>query len=131
VGNISTPDARTLSIQPWDASLVPAIEKAILQANIGITPQNDGKIIRLNIPALTEERRKELVKQAKHQAETCRISIRTVRKESNEKAKKLKTDGLPEDSYKNLETTIQNATNDFSAKIDKHLEVKEKEIMTV
>jgi ribosome recycling factor len=131
VGNISTPDARTLSIQPWDASLVPAIEKAILQANIGITPQNDGKIIRLNIPALTEERRKELVKQAKHQAETCRISIRTVRKDANEKAKKLQKDGLPEDSFKKCETDIQNITNDFSTKIDKHLEVKEKEIMTV
>jgi ribosome recycling factor len=131
VGNISTPDARTLSIQPWDGSLLPAVEKAILQANIGITPQNDGKIIRLNIPALTEERRKELVKQAKHQAENCRISIRTVRKEANEKAKKLQKDGLPEDSFKNCETTIQNITNEFSARIDKHLEVKEKEIMTV
>lgn len=131
VGNVSTPDARTISIQPWDASLVPAIEKAILQANIGITPQNDGKIIRLNIPALTEERRKELVKQAKHQAENCRISIRTVRKDANEKAKKLKTDGLPEDSFKNAETSIQNITNDYSTKVEKHLEIKEKEIMTV
>ncbi len=130
-GNISTPDARTISIQPWDASLLPSIEKAILQANIGITPQNDGKIIRLNIPALTEERRKDLVKQAKTQAENCRISIRTVRKEANEKAKKLKTDGLPEDSYKKCETDIQNITNDYSTKIDKHLELKEKEIMTV
>ena len=131
VGNISTPDARTLSIQPWDATLVPAIEKAILQANIGITPQNDGKIIRLNIPALTEERRKDLVKQAKHQAEACRIAIRTVRKDANEKVKKLQKDGLPEDSVKQCETDIQNITNDFSAKIEKHLEVKEKEIMTV
>lgn len=131
VGNISTPDARTLSIQPWDATLVPAIEKAIMQANIGITPQNDGKIIRLNIPALTEERRKDLVKQARHQAEACRISLRTVRKDANEKAKKLKADGLPEDSYKKCETDIQNITNDYSAKIEKHLELKEKEIMTV
>src|SRR5260221_4536542 len=131
VGNISTPDARTLSIQPWDASLLPEVEKAILKANIGITPQNDGKIIRLNIPALTEERRKDLVKQAKQQAENCRIFIRTVRKEANEKAKKLKNDGLPEDAYKQCETDIQNITNDFSSKIEKHLEVKEKEIMTV
>jgi ribosome recycling factor len=131
VGNISTPDARTISIQPWDASLLPAVEKAILQANIGITPQNDGKIIRLNIPALTEERRKDLVKQARQQAEACRISLRTVRKEANEKAKKLQKDGLPEDSAKKCEADIQNITNDFSGKVDKHLEVKEKEIMTV
>ena len=131
VGNVSTPDARTLSIQPWDTSLVPAIEKAIMAANIGITPQNDGKVIRLNIPALTEERRKELVKQAKHQAENCRISIRTVRKDANEKAKKLQKDGLPEDAAKKCEADIQNITNDFSAKIEKHLELKEKEIMTV
>ncbi len=131
VGNISTPDARTISIQPWDPSLLAAIEKAILQANIGITPQSDGKIIRLNIPALTEERRKELVKQSKHQAEACRIAIRTVRKDANEKAKKLKSDGLPEDSYKNCETDIQKITDDYAGKIEKHLEVKEKEIMTV
>jgi ribosome recycling factor len=131
VGNISTPDARTLSIQPWDASLLQPIEKAILAANIGLTPQNDGKIIRLNIPPLTEERRKELVKQTKHEAENCRISLRTVRKEANEKVKKMQKDGLPEDSAKNAETSVQNLTNDFSAKIEKHLEVKEKEIMTV
>lgn len=131
VGNISTPDARTLSIQPWDASLLPEVEKAILKANIGITPQNDGKIIRLNIPSMTEERRKDLVKSAKAEAEKCRISIRTIRKDSNEKVKKLQKDGLPEDSAKNAETSVQNLTNDFSAKIEKHLEVKEKEIMTV
>lgn len=131
VGNISTPDARSIAIQPWDASLLQPIEKAILAANIGLTPQNDGKIIRLNIPPLTEERRKELVKQTKHEAENCRISIRTVRKDANEKVKKLQKDGLPEDSAKNAETSVQNLTNDFSAKIEKHLEVKEKEIMTV
>lgn len=131
VGNISTPDARSITIQPWDASLLPEVEKAILKANIGITPQNDGKIIRLNIPSMTEERRKELVKQAKQEAEKCRISIRTIRKEENEKVKKLQKDGLPEDSVKSAETSVQNITNDFSAKIEKHLEVKEKEIMTV
>ena len=131
VGNISTPDARTISIQPWDASLLPEIEKAILKANIGITPQNDGKIVRLNIPQMTEERRKELVKNAKAEAEKCRISIRTIRKDCNEKIKKLQKDGLPEDSAKNAEQSVQNITNDFSAKVDKHLDVKEKEIMTV
>jgi len=131
VGNISTPDARSITIQPWDGALLPEIEKAILKANIGITPQNDGKIIRLNIPSMTEERRKDLVKQAKHEAENCRISIRTLRREANEKVKKLQKDGLPEDSVKNTETSVQNMTNDFSAKVEKHLEVKEKEIMTV
>jgi ribosome recycling factor len=131
VGNISTPDARTISIQPWDAGLLPEVEKAILKANVGITPQNDGKIVRLNVPSLTEERRRDLVKQAKVQAENCRISLRTVRKEANEKAKKLQKDGLPEDLFKRCEADIQHITNDFTTKIDKHLDVKEKEIMTV
>lgn len=131
VGNISTPDARSITIQPWDASVLPEIEKAILKANIGITPQNDGKIIRLNIPSMTEERRKDLVKNTKNEAEKCRVSIRTIRKDSNEKVKKFQKDGLPEDSAKNAEQSVQNITNDFSAKIEKHLEVKEKEIMTV
>ncbi len=131
VGNISTPDARTITIQPWDASVLAEIEKAILKANIGVTPQNDGKIIRLNIPPMTEERRKELVKHAKNEAEKCRISLRTIRKDANEKVKKFLKDGLPEDAAKTGETDIQNITNDFSAKVEKHLEVKEKEIMTV
>jgi ribosome recycling factor len=100
-------------------------------ANIGLTPQNDGKIIRLNIPPLTEERRKELVKQTKNEAEECRISLRTTRREANEKVKKMLKDGLPEDAAKNAETSIQNILNEYSAKVDKHIEVKEKEIMTV
>lgn len=131
VGNISTPDARSLTIQPWDATVLPEIEKAILKANIGITPQNDGKIIRLNVPAMTEERRKDLVKNTKNEAEKCRISLRTIRKDANEKVKKFLKDGLTEDAAKKAETDIQNMTNDFSAKVEKHLEVKEKEIMTV
>jgi len=131
LGNISTPDARSITIQPWDASVLHAIEKAILQANIGLTPQNDGKIIRLNIPPLTEERRKELVKQTKNEAEECRISLRTTRRDANEKVKRMLKDGLPEDAAKNAETSIQNILNDYSAKVDKHIEIKEKEIMTV
>lgn len=131
LGNISTPDARSITIQPWDASVLHAIEKAILQANIGLTPQNDGKIIRLNIPPLTEERRKELVKQTKNEAEECRISLRTTRRDANEKVKKMLKEGLPEDAAKNAETSIQNILNDYSAKVDKHIEIKEKEIMTV
>lgn len=131
VGNISTPDARSITIQPWDNSIMAEIEKAILKANIGITPQNDGKLIRLNIPAMTEERRKDLVKQTKGEAEKCRISLRTIRKDANEKVKKLLKDGLTEDAAKAAEADIQNLTNDYSAKVEKHLEVKEKEIMTV
>ncbi len=131
VGNISTPDARTISIQPWDPSILQPIEKAILAANIGLTPQNDGKIIRLNIPPLTEERRKELVKQTKHEAENCRISLRNFRRDSLEKIKKFQKDGLAEDVAKNTESTVQNIINEYNSKVDKHLELKEKEIMTV
>lgn len=131
LANITIPDARTIMIQPWDGSTLQPIEKAILMANIGLTPQNDGKIIRLNVPPLTEERRKELVKQTKHEAEECRISLRNNRREANEKIKKMQKDGLPEDNAKNAENTIQSILNDFSAKVDKHLEIKEKEIMTV
>lgn len=131
LANISTPDAKTITIQPWDGSVLQPIEKAILMANIGLNPQNDGKIIRLNVPALTEERRKDLVKQSKHEAENCRVSLRTVRRDANEKVKKMQKDGLPEDTAKKAEADIQNLTNDFTAKIEKHLEVKEKEIMTV
>ncbi|MFN8308564.1 MAG: ribosome recycling factor [Chitinophagales bacterium] len=131
LANISTPDGRTITIQPWDASVLQPIEKAILMANIGLTPQNDGKIIRLNIPPLTEERRKDLVKQSKAEAENCRVSLRNHRRDANERVKKMQKDGLPEDSAKGAETSIQNILNDFSAKVEKHLEVKEKEIMTV
>lgn len=131
MANISTPDAKTITIQPWDASILQAVEKAILMANIGLTPQNDGKIIRLNIPPMTEDRRKDLVKQSKAEAELARVSIRTIRRDANEKIKKLHKDGLPEDTVKKGETDVQNMTNDYTGKIEKHLEVKEKEIMTV
>lgn len=131
MANISTPDAKTITIQPWDASILQSIEKAILGANIGLTPQNDGKIIRLNIPPLTEERRKDLVKQAKAEAEVARVSLRNIRRDSNEKIKKLLKDGLAEDAAKKGEADVQNITNDYTAKVEKYLEVKEKEIMTV
>jgi ribosome recycling factor len=131
LANVSTPDARSLTIQPWDASLLQPIERAILMANIGLTPQNDGKIIRLNIPPLTEERRKELVKQTKTEAEHCRISLRNARRDANEKVKKMLKDGLAEDEAKETEEEIQNTLNTFTANVEKHLEIKEKEIMTV
>ncbi len=131
MANISTPDAKTITIQPWDPSILQGIERAIMMANIGLTPQNDGKIIRLNIPPLTEERRKDLVKQTKAEAEVARVSIRNIRRDANEKIKKLLKDGLPEDAAKKGEADVQNITNDFTGKVEKHLEVKEKEIMTV
>ncbi len=131
LANITTPDVRTITIQPWDASLLQPIERGIMMANIGLTPQSDGKIIRLNIPPMTEERRKELVKQTKVEAEHCRVSLRTARRDGNEVIKKMVKDGLAEDSGKQAEEQIQSLVNDFSSKVDKHLEIKEKEIMTV
>ena len=131
LANVSTPDVRTITIQPWDASLLQQIERGIMMANIGLTPQNDGKTIRLNIPPMTEERRKELVKQTKVEAEHCRVSLRTARRDGNELIKKMVKDGLAEDSGKQAEDDIQTLVNDYSTKVDKHIEVKEKEIMTV
>jgi ribosome recycling factor len=131
LANITTPDVRTISIQPWDGSLMQPIERAIMMANIGLTPQSDGKIIRLNIPPMTEERRKELVKQTKVEAEHCRVSLRTARRDGNEAIKKMVKDGLAEDNGKQAEEEIQTLVNDYSTKVDKHIEVKEKEIMTV
>jgi ribosome recycling factor len=131
VSNISTPDGRTIAIQPWDKSMIELIEKAILAANIGLTPANNGETIRLNIPPLTEERRKNLVKQIKTMGENTRISIRNARREANEAFKHLKKDGLEEDMEKEAELKVQHYTDDSIAKVDKLLEIKEKEIMTV
>jgi ribosome recycling factor len=131
VSNISTPDGRTIAIQPWDKSMIEIIEKAILAANIGLTPANNGETIRLNIPPLTEERRKNLVKQIKTMGENTRISIRNARREANEAFKHLKKDGLEEDLEKEAEIKVQQYTDDSIAKVDKLLEIKEKEIMTV
>ena len=129
--NINTPDARTIVIQPWDKSVLGSIEKAILTANLGFTPINNGEIIRINIPPLTEERRKELVKKTKVEAENTKISIRNVRRSSNEKAKKLEKKGVPEDEVKVLEKNIQEITDSFIEKIDKIFAEKEKEILTI
>jgi ribosome recycling factor len=131
VGTINTPDARTLVIQPWEKNMLQPIEKAILASNIGLTPQNDGTIIRINIPPLTEERRKDLVKQAKAYAEHAKVAVRTVRKDANDEVKKLQKNGLPEDVAKDAESKIQQITDQFITKIDEHLAKKEKEIMTV
>lgn len=130
-GTINTPDARTLVIQPWEKNMLQPIEKAILASNIGLTPQNDGALIRINIPPLTEERRKDLAKQAKSHAEHAKVGVRTVRKEANDEVKKLQKNGLPEDLAKDAETKIQQITDQYITKIDEHLAKKEKEIMTV
>ncbi len=129
--NISTPDARQIIVQPWDKSVLPLIEKAIMAANLGFNPKNEGEILRIVVPALTEERRRELVKRAKTEAENAKISIRNIRRNANETAKKLKKEGVPEDEVDKLETDIQKITDDYSEKVDKILEIKEKDIMTV
>jgi ribosome recycling factor len=129
--NISTPDARQIIVQPWDKSVLGLSEKAIMAANLGFNPKNEGEILRIVVPALTEERRRELVKRAKTEAENAKISIRNIRRNANETAKKLKKEGVPEDEVDKLETDIQKITDDYSEKVDKVLEIKEKDIMTV
>lgn len=131
VANVNTPDARTIVIQPWEKSMLTPIEKAIQVANLGFNPQNDGVIIRITVPPLTEERRKDLVKKTKAEGENGRITIRNLRRDANEHVKKEVKKGLPEDVLKDAETKIQNLTDSFISKVDKHLEFKEKEIMTV
>jgi ribosome recycling factor len=131
VANINTPDAHQIVIQPWERNMLSVIEKAILAANIGLTPQNNGEFIRLVVPTPTEERRKELVKKAKQEAEQTKVSIRNIRRNANDEAKKLKDEGVEEDAVKKLEADIQKATDEAIAKVDKIMEAKEKEIMTV
>lgn len=131
VANISTPDARTLMVKPFEKNTLQDIEKAIQAANIGLNPQNDGEVIRMNIPMLTEERRKELVKKVKLIGEQSKVSIRSVRREANENIKALEKEGVSEDMVKDGEAKIQEITNEYTAKVDKHLAAKEAEIMTV
>lgn len=129
--SVNTQDARTLIIQPWEKSMLTPIEKAIQMANLGLNPQNDGVIIRIMVPALTEERRKELSKAAKSLGEDAKVGVRNARKEAMENIKKMLKDGLPEDAAKDAEAKIQTLTDSHVVKIDKHIEQKEKEIMTV
>src|ERR1044072_5022591 len=131
VGNIAVADARTLTIQPWEKNMLQPIERAIIAANIGINPQNDGNMIRLFLPPLTEERRKELVKRCNGEGEHAKIAIRNIRRDAMEQVKKLQKNGLSEDVCKDAEKTIQDTTDRFIALVDKHLAAKEKEIMTV
>jgi ribosome recycling factor len=131
VANISTPDARTVAIQPWEKKLIPVIEKAILNANLGFNPDNNGELIRINVPVLTEERRRMLVKQAQQEGEQAKVSIRTVRKDSNEQLKKLQKEGLSEDLEKDAEAQVQRLTNEFGNTIENLVKIKEKDIMTI
>ncbi len=131
VSNINTPEPRQIIVQPWDKNMLVPIDKAILAANLGFNPQNNGEVLRIIVPALTEERRKELVKKAKEEAENAKISIRNTRKAANYTAKNLKNQGISEDEIKNLEDDIQQLTNDFTKKVDEIIEAKEKDIMKV
>ena len=131
VGNISVPEARIIQIQPWEKKMIPVIEKAILVANIGLTPSNNGEHIRLNIPPLTEERRKELVKQIKAETETARVSLRGIRRDLVDAFKKAQKDGMPEDAAKDGEESAQKLTDKYAKKVDDLFSAKEKEIMTV
>jgi len=131
VSNVSVMDARTLSIQPWEKNMLQPIERAIIAANIGINPQNDGNIIRLFLPPLTEERRKELVKKCHGEGEHSKVAIRNIRRDAIEHIKKLQKNGLSEDATKDAEADIQGLTDKFITAVDKHLASKEKEIMSV
>lgn len=131
VGNISVADARTLTIQPWEKNMLQPIERAIIAANIGLNPQNDGNMIRLFLPPLTEERRKELVKRAQNEGEQSKVAIRSIRREAMEQIKKLQKNGMSEDVTKDAEASVQELTDRFISMVDKHLAIKEREIMTV
>ena len=131
VSNISVMDARTLSIQPWEKNMLQPIEKAIIAANIGIHPQNDGNIIRLFLPPLTEERRKDLVKKCHGEGEHSKVAIRNIRRDAIEHIKKLQKNGLSEDATKDAEANVQGLTDKFISTVDNHLSLKEKEIMVV
>jgi ribosome recycling factor len=131
VGNVSVMDARTLTIQPWEKNMLQPIERAIINANLGVTPQNDGNIIRLFLPPLTEERRREFVKRANGEGEQSRVAVRSIRRDAIEQIKKLQKDGLSEDEAKDAEKSMQEMTDKYIALVEKHLAAKEKDIMSV
>jgi len=131
VANVTAADSRTLSIQPWEKSMLAPIEKGIFEANLGLTPMNDGEFVRINIPPLTEERRKQMAKMVKATGEDCKVSLRSSRKDGMDGIKSAVKDGYSEDSGKRKEEDIQNMINAFSKKVDELCATKEKEIMTV
>jgi ribosome recycling factor len=131
VANISTPDAKTLSVQPWEKAMLEPCANAILYANLGLNPQNNGEMLIISIPILTEQRRMDLCKVARHEGEEAKIGVRNARHQALDQIKQLQKDGLSEDDARGAEKEIQDLTNTFSANIDKHVEEKEKDIMTV
>lgn len=131
VANISTMDAKTLVIQPWEKSIISDIEKAIFEANLGLTPRNDGEVIHINIPPLTEDRRKDYVKQAKAMGEDAKISLRNARHKAMEAIKKAKADGLPEDYAKRQEEDVDKTIKEFNGKVDAIVAAKEEQVMSV
>jgi len=131
MSNINTPDAKSIVIQPWDRTTLHAIEKAIINANLGFTPSNNGEVLRINLPPLTEERRRELVKKARAEGEAAKVALRNIRRHANEAAKKLEKDGIAEDEIKDLVEEIQNLTDNYITKVDKIFDHKEKDIMQV
>lgn len=131
VSNIGTPDPKTIAIQPWEKNMIEPIEKAIMAANLGLQPINNGELIRINIPALTEERRKSLGKQVSTEGENAKVSVRSARRDANDEFKKLGKEGMSEDDVKEGEETIQELTNKYSKKIDELVEAKQEDIMKV
>jgi len=131
VANITVADARTLTIQPWERNMLQAIERSIIAANLGVTPQNDGMIIRIFLPPLTEERRREIVKRVQGEGEHSKVAIRTIRRDAIEQVKKMQKNGLSEDTAADAEKEIQDLTNKFIALVEKTLAAKEKEVMSV
>lgn len=131
VATITTPDAKTIAVQPWEKGLIGTIEKALMNSEVGITPMNNGEVIRLSIPPLTEERRKHLAKQVRSEGEDAKISVRNARREANEILKKMLKEGLPEDVEKDAEASVQKIHDKYIKKVDDMLAAKEKEIMTV
>lgn len=131
VANVSTLDARTLTVNPWEKASLEPIERAIINSNLGLNPQNNGEMVIINIPQLTEERRKDLVRQAKAEAEDAKVSIRNARKDANDEVKNLEKEGLSEDRTKDVEGEVQDLTNKYSSRVDAILSAKEEDIMKV
>ncbi len=131
VANVGTTDAHTIVIQPWEKSMIEVIEKEILKANLGFNPANNGELIHIKVPVITEERRRDLVKIVKSEGENCKISIRNARRDAIDAFKKMKDDGLSEDEQKRAEAEVQEYTNEFTKKVDEIVDAKEKEVMTV
>lgn len=131
IANINTPDPRTIAIQPWEKSIISTIEKAIMAANLGMNPDNNGELIRINVPPLTEERRRDLVRQAKKECEDAKVSLRSTRRDCNEELKRMKKDGLSEDLEKDAVEMVQKLTDDYTKIVDSIFDKKEKDILTV